>query len=47
MYYPLYNNPFYYPAGAYMNNMCSYGYVQDTNTTSNFNNKKQDSNENN
>jgi len=30
-----------------MNNMCSYGYVQDTNTTSNFNNKKQDSNENN
>ena len=26
MYYPLYNNPFYYPTGAYMNNMCSYGH---------------------
>lgn len=24
MYYPLYNNPFYYPRGAYMANMCSY-----------------------
>ena len=23
MYYPLYNNPFYYPQGAYMMNMCS------------------------
>lgn len=33
MYYPLYSNPFYYPAGAYMNNMCSYGHVQNTNTT--------------
>lgn len=33
MYYPLYNNPFYYPTGAYMNNMCSYGYVQNTNAT--------------
>ena len=32
MYYPLYNNPFYYPNGAYMQNMCSFGYVQDTNT---------------
>ena len=26
MYYPLYNNPFYYPAGAYIPNICSYGY---------------------
>ena len=34
MYYPLYNNPFYYPTGAYINNMCSYGHVQNTNTTS-------------
>ena len=34
MYYPLYNNPFYYPNGAYMNNMCSYGHVQNTNTNS-------------
>ena len=25
MYYPLYNNPFYYPSGAYMQNICSYG----------------------
>ena len=33
MYYPLYNNPFYYPTGAYINNMCSYGYAQNTNTT--------------
>ena len=34
MYYPLYNNPFYYPNSAYMKNMCSFGYVQDiaTNT---------------
>lgn len=24
MYYPLYNNPFYYPRGAYIPNMCSY-----------------------
>ncbi len=31
MYYPLYNNPFYYPNGAYMQNMCSFGYVQDVN----------------
>ena len=23
MYYPFYNNPFYYPNRAYMNNMCS------------------------
>ena len=27
MYYPLYNNPFYYPPRAYMPNMCSYNYV--------------------
>ena len=27
MYYPLYNNPFYYPIGAYMPNMCSYNYA--------------------
>lgn len=49
MYYPLYNNPFYYPTGAYMQNMCSYGYVQDinTNNTSNFNNNNQNTNENN
>ena len=40
MYYPLYNNPFYYPTGAYMQNMCSYGYVQDANAfnTPNYNN---------
>ena len=25
MYYPLYNNPFYYPSGAYMKNICSCG----------------------
>lgn len=25
MYYPLYTNPFYYPSGAYMQNICSYG----------------------
>ncbi len=43
MYYPLYNNPFYYPTGAYIKNMCSYGYVQDVNTnhTSNSNDKTQ------
>ncbi len=29
MYYPLYNNPFYYPNSAYMQNMCSFGHVQD------------------
>ena len=29
MYYPLYNNPFYYPNGTYMQNMCSFGHVQD------------------
>ena len=29
MYYPLYNNPFYYPSSAYMQNMCSFGHVQD------------------
>lgn len=48
MYYPLYNNPFYYPTGAYMQNMCSYGYVHDTSTneTSTFNDKNQDSNQN-
>lgn len=46
MYYPLYNNPFYYPTGAYMQNMCSYGYVENSNTnqTSNVNDKKQESN---
>lgn len=27
MYYPFYNNPFYYPSRAYMNNMCSYNHV--------------------
>jgi len=27
MYYPLYNNPFYYPPRAYMPNMCSYNYA--------------------
>lgn len=44
MYYPLYNNPFYYPNGAYMQNMCSFGYGQDINAntpntrdTQNFN----------
>ena len=46
MYYPLYNNPFYYPNGAYMQNMCSFGHVQDINTNTsnmhvaqNFNNQ--------
>ena len=29
MYYPLYNNPFYYPNGTYMQNMCSFGHIQD------------------
>lgn len=45
MYYPLYNNPFYYPSGAYMQNMCSFGHIQDINantpntrTTQDFNN---------
>lgn len=33
MYYPLYNNPFYYPNSAYMQNMCSFGHIQDTNAT--------------
>ena len=33
MYYPLYNNPFYYPSGAYIPNICSYGY--DLNSHSN------------
>lgn len=33
MYYPLYNNPFYYPMGAYIPNMCSYNYL-----SNNFNN---------
>ena len=32
MYYPLYNNPFYYPSGAYINNMCSYGHAKMQNT---------------
>ena len=36
MYYPLYNNPFYYPSRAYMQNMCSYNHayenIYDTNT---------------
>ena len=26
MYYPLYNNPFFYPYGAYIPNVCSNGY---------------------
>ena len=43
MYYPLYNNPFYYPNGAYIQNMCSFGHVQDTNantySTQAFNNE--------
>ena len=49
MYYPLYNNPFYYPTGAYMQNMCSYGRVQDinTNNTFNFNDSNQVANRNN
>jgi len=49
MYYPLYNNPFYYPTGAYIHDMCSYGYVQESNTnhTSNTKNNKQYSNESN
>ena len=32
MYYPLYNNPFYYPYGAYMSNMCSYRHMGNLNT---------------
>ncbi len=27
MYYPFYNNPFYYPSRAYMNNMCSSNHI--------------------
>lgn len=49
MYYPLYNNPFYYPNGAYINNMCSYGYAQDlnTNNTPNLKSTTQESNKEN
>ena len=43
MYYPLYNNPFYYPIGAYMQDMCSNGFVQDTNI--NHTSNEQTSNE--
>ena len=27
MYYPFYNNPFYFPQRAYMNNMCSLNHI--------------------
>ena len=30
MYYPLYNNPFYYPPRAYMPNMCSYNHIYES-----------------
>ena len=45
MYYPFYNNPFYYPTGAYMQNICSYGYAQDTYNTQNANKVEYTSNE--
>ena len=34
MYYPLYNNPFYYPPRAYIPNMCSYNYVYENRNNS-------------
>ena len=47
MYYPLYNNPFYYPTGAYMPNICSYRCTQDiqTNNPYTINDNKQNTNE--
>ncbi len=30
MYYPFYNNPFYYQSRAYMNNMCSSNHIYET-----------------
>ena len=32
MYLPFYNNPFYYPRGAYINNMCSYNFINEEKT---------------
>ena len=29
MYYPFFNNPFYYPSRAYMNNMCSSNHIHE------------------
>ena len=29
MYYPFYNNPFYFPQRAYMNNMCSLSHISE------------------
>ena len=29
MYYPFYNNPFYFPQRAYMNNMCSLNHIHE------------------
>lgn len=47
MYYPLYNNPFYYPNGAYIPNMCSYGvYTQDFNTKKQAENPHEENNQN-
>lgn len=40
MYYPLYNNPFYYPSGAYIPNICSYGYDYSSTSYNNTNTKK-------
>ena len=38
MYYPLYNNPFYYPNRAYIPNMCSYNHAyENINNRNNFN----------
>ena len=37
MYYPLYNNPFYYPNRAYIPNMCSYNHAyENINNRNNF-----------
>ena len=39
MYYPLYNNPFYYPYGAYIpNNMCSVRHIDESLSSNNTNN---------
>jgi len=45
MYYPLYNNPFYYPPRAYIPNMCSSNYVYENyNDTQNVSEIKECSN---
>ena len=39
MYYPFYNNPFYYPTRAYTNNMCSSNHVYETYTNEQITNE--------